>query len=152
MRLLVAAVGRLKPGPLRDLQDLYARRIAWPLTLREVEERRKLPPPDLQAREGELLLAAIPARATIVVLDEHGRTFDSRSFAERVADWASSRAEGVAFLLGGADGHGEAVRARADVLLSLGAMTWPHLLARIMLLEQLYRAQQILAGHPYHRG
>jgi 23S rRNA (pseudouridine1915-N3)-methyltransferase len=152
MRLLVAAVGRLKPGPLRNLQDLYARRIAWPLTLREVEERRKLPPPDLQVREGELLLAAIPARATIVVLDEHGRTFDSRSFAERVADWASSRAEGVAFLLGGADGHGEAVRARADVLLSLGAMTWPHLLARIMLLEQLYRAQQILAGHPYHRG
>jgi 23S rRNA (pseudouridine1915-N3)-methyltransferase len=152
MRLLVAAVGRLKPGPLRDLQDLYARRIAWPLTLREVEERRKLPPPDLQVREGELLLAAAPARATIVALDERGRTFDSRSFAERVADWASSRAEGVAFLLGGADGHGEAVRARADVLLSLGAMTWPHLLARIMLLEQLYRAQQILAGHPYHRG
>jgi 23S rRNA (pseudouridine1915-N3)-methyltransferase len=151
MKIAVAAVGRLKPGPLLDLQRDYLGRIRWPVTLREVEERRKLAPAELKEREGALLLAHIPQGSTVIALDERGTTLSSADFAERLRHWRDTGAT-PAFLLGGADGHADAVRARADLLLAFGAMTWPHLLARIMLLEQLYRAQQILAGHPYHRG
>lgn len=152
MRLLIAAIGRQKRGPLKDLEQHYAERLLWPLTLREVEEKRPLPAAELKEREAALLLAAVPAGATIVALDERGTALSSPDFATRIAQWRDRGVADLAFLIGGADGHGDAVRKRADLLLSLGAMTWPHLLVRGMLLEQLYRAQQILAGHPYHRG
>jgi 23S rRNA (pseudouridine1915-N3)-methyltransferase len=152
MRLLIAAVGRLKPSPLKDLERLYAERIAWPLAIKEVEERRPLSPPELKEREGALLLAAVPRGATTVALDERGTSLSSAAFAERLRAWRDGGIADLAFLIGGADGLAEMVRQRADLILSLGPMTWPHLLARGMLLEQLYRAQQILAGHPYHRG
>lgn len=152
MRLLIAAIGRQKRGPLKDLEQHYAERLLWPLTLREVEEKRPLPAAELKEREAALLLAAVPAGATIVALDERGAALSSPDFATRIAQWRDRGVADLAFLIGGADGHGDAVRKRADLLLSLGAMTWPHLLVRGMLLEQLYRAQQILAGHPYHRG
>ena len=154
MRILVAAVGRARPGPARELFEEYRRRIAWPIALSEVEERRKLPPERLRAREAELLLAALPKAndLRVVALDERGRTFDSAEFAARLAAWRDEGVSDIAFLIGGAEGHGEAVRARADLVLSLGAMTWPHLLVRGLLAEQLYRAQQILSGHPYHRA
>lgn len=151
MRLLIAAVGRHKRGPLKPLEQHYAERILWPLTIREVEERRKLPAAELKEREGALLLAALPAGAAIIVLDERGITLSSADFAGRIAAWRDRGVNDAAFLIGGADGHGDTVRRRADLVLSLGAMTWPHLLVRGMLLEQLYRAQQIIAGHPYHR-
>jgi len=154
MRILVAAVGRARGGPARELFEDYRRRIAWPVALSEVEERRKLPPERLRAREAELLLAALPKakELRVVALDERGRTFDSAGFAARLAAWRDEGVSDIAFLIGGAEGHGEAVRARADLVLSLGAMTWPHLLVRGLLAEQLYRAQQILSGHPYHRA
>lgn len=152
MRLLIAAVGRHKRGPLKDLEQHYAERLLWPLTLREVEEKRPLPAAELKEREAALLLAAVPAGATIVALDERGTSLTSSDFAARIAQWRDRGTADLAFLIGGADGHGDTVRKRADLLLSLGAMTWPHLLVRGMLLEQLYRAQQILAGHPYHRA
>lgn len=152
MRLLIAAVGRHKRGPLKALEEHYAGRILWPLTLREVEERKALPAAELKEREGALLLAAVPAGATIIALDERGPAISSTDFAGKIAQWRDRGVSDLAFLIGGADGHGEAIRQRADLVLSLGAMTWPHLLVRGMLLEQIYRAQQILAGHPYHRG
>jgi 23S rRNA (pseudouridine1915-N3)-methyltransferase len=105
----------------------------------------------LKAREAALILAAVPAGARLVALDERGVRWGSREFADRLAAWRDGGAAGLAFAIGGAEGLGNAVVERADAVLSLGAMTWPHLLARGMLLEQLYRAQQILAGHPYHR-
>jgi 23S rRNA (pseudouridine1915-N3)-methyltransferase len=151
LRILIAAVGRAKPGPLLDLQRLYLERLTLPVAIGEVEERRKLPAAERQAREGELLLGSLPARATAIVLDERGKTFTSAEFARRLAGWQRDGSD-LAFLIGGADGHTQAVRERADLLLSLGAMTWPHLLVRTLLLEQIYRAQQILAGHPYHRS
>ena len=150
MRLLIVAVGRIKSGPHLDLQRFYAERLTCPLEVKEVEEHRKLPAPARQVSEGELLLAALPARAFVVALDERGKDLSSPDFARQMAKWQQV-APTVAFLIGGADGHGEAVRARADYLLALGAMTWPHLMVRAMLCEQLYRAQQILASHPYHR-
>ena len=152
MRLHIVAVGKLKAGPHAALARHYAERLAWPLVLREVEEKRPLPAAELKEREGALLLAAVPAGAVIVALDERGKPLASAAFAGKIAQWRDGGTADLAFLIGGADGLAEAVRKRADLILSLGAMTWPHLLVRGMLLEQLYRAQQILAGHPYHRG
>jgi len=97
------------------------------------------------------MLAALPAGAQLVALDARGEAWTSRDFARRIAAWRDAGVPHVAFAIGGADGLGDAVIARAAAVLSFGAMTWPHLLARVMLLEQLYRARQILAGHPYHR-
>lgn len=152
MRILLAAVGRAKAGPERALFEHYAGRLAWPLTLREVEEKRPLPAIERMNREAELLLAAVPAGAVVVALDERGRQIGSEDFAGRLGAWRDSGVSDVCFLIGGADGHGEAVRRRADLLLAFGAMTWPHMLVRGMLAEQLYRAHCILSGHPYHRA
>lgn len=117
----------------------------------ELEEKRKLPPAQLQVREAELILAALPAGARLVALDERGQQWSSRDFADRLAAWRDQGVATLAFAIGGAEGLGYPVIERADAVMSLGTMTWPHLLVRGMLLEQLYRAQQILAGHPYHR-
>jgi 23S rRNA (pseudouridine1915-N3)-methyltransferase len=106
----------------------------------------------MKAREGELILNALPAGVPIVALDERGVQRSSRALAEQIAIWRDRGSPELAFAIGGADGLHSTVLERADMTLSLGSMTWPHLLVRGMLLEQLYRAQQILAGHPYHRG
>lgn len=152
MRLHIIAVGRLKGGPHEVLARHYAERIVWPLSIREIEEKRPLSPGELREREGALLLAAAPKSATLVALDARGEPLASEAFAQRVARWRDAGVADLAFLIGGAEGIADAVRQKAALVLSLGPMTWPHLLARGMLLEQLYRAQQILAGHPYHRG
>ena len=104
------------------------------------------------AREGGLLLGSAPAGATLVALDRRGKVLDSQAFADRLARWRDNSVSDVAFLIGGAEGHAEPLLKKADLVLSFGAMTWPHLLARAMLAEQIYRAKQLLAGHPYHRA
>jgi 23S rRNA (pseudouridine1915-N3)-methyltransferase len=152
VKLTIAAIGRAGRGPERDLYEHYAGRIRWPLTLRELEERRKLSAAEMIKREGELLLAAVPDRAMLVALDRRGKALDSEAFAARLQRWRDDSVSEVAFLIGGADGHGEAVLKQASLTVSFGAMTWPHLLARAMLAEQIYRVQQLLAGHPYHRA
>jgi 23S rRNA (pseudouridine1915-N3)-methyltransferase len=152
VRLHVIAVGRLKPGAQADLARFYAERIVFPLFQREIEEKKKLQAAELREREGALLLEAVPAGATIVALDERGTSLSSAAFAERLGRWRDQGVGDLAFLIGGADGLAEGVRQKAQLVLALGPMTWPHLLVRGMLLEQIYRAQQILAGHPYHRG
>lgn len=151
MRLLILAVGRQKSGPLKDLEQFYAERIAAPLTIREVEEKKKLTPPELKRREAELLLAALPKNTTLIALDGRGTALSSEAFAKRFGAWEQSGND-LAFVIGGAEGLDQTIIAKANFVLSLGAMTWPHLLARGMLLEQIYRAQQIRAGHPYHRA
>ena len=110
-------------------------------------------PTGLQAKaeEGRLLLEAIGDRATVVALDEHGAEWSSADFAGRVGAWRDQGVAELAFAIGGADGHAEAVLKRAAATVAFGRMTWPHRLARVMLVEQIYRAQQIIAGHPYHR-
>jgi 23S rRNA (pseudouridine1915-N3)-methyltransferase len=152
VKLTIAAIGRAGRGPERDLYEHYAGRIRWPLALRELEEKRKLSAAEMIKREGELLLAAVPAKAMLVALDRRGKVLDSEAFTARLRCWRDDSVSDVAFLIGGADGHGEAVLKQASLMVSFGAMTWPHLLARAMLAEQIYRAQQLLAGHPYHRG
>ena len=156
MKTRIIAVGRIRAGPEKALYDLYAQRLHPPLILEEVEEKRRLPAPALKAREAELLLAALDGtksgRSIAIALDEKGKQFSSREFAAWLRRFEEEGAGEIAFLIGGADGHGPEVLARADLTLSLGTMTWPHLVVRAMLAEQLYRARQILAGHPYHRS
>ena len=151
MRILVCAVGRARKGPERALYDGFAAQLRWPIELREVEERRKLPAGPLKASEAALLLRPVPNGAAIVALDERGEALSSRELADRIGQWRDNGRDCIAFLIGGADGLDDTVRQRADLVLSFGRLTWPHLLVRGMLAEQLYRCQQILAGHPYHR-
>jgi 23S rRNA (pseudouridine1915-N3)-methyltransferase len=133
------------------LQAEYLKRLVPPPAIVELDAKKKLPPALLKAREAELILAALPAGSRLVALDGKGAAWSSRELAERLAAWRDQGLATLAFAIGGADGLAAAIIERADAALSLGAMTWPHLLVRGMLLEQLYRAQQILAGHPYHR-
>jgi 23S rRNA (pseudouridine1915-N3)-methyltransferase len=148
-RLLV--IGRLRAGPLAALAAHYAGRIVPMPAIVELEVRQPLPAAALKAREADLILAALPPGVPLVALDGHGVQWSSSSFAERIKRWRDDGAREIAFAVGGAEGLDRTVLDRAAAALSLGAMTWPHFLARGMLLEQLYRAQQILAGHPYHR-
>jgi 23S rRNA (pseudouridine1915-N3)-methyltransferase len=149
MRIVIAAIGKLRKGPEQEIFETYIRRLPWAVTVKDFAEQDGR---DRQAREGERLLKAIPAGATVIALDEHGEALDSIGFSERLRGWRDGGTADLAFLIGGADGHGPEVRKRAEWLLSLGPMTWPHLLVRGMLAEQLYRASAILAGHPYHRA
>lgn len=152
MQILILAVGRCRDRPLQSLFDDYVGRLPWPLTLKEVEERRALPPDQRKDKEADLLLQAIPDGAVVVALDQTGQSLTSEAFAERIGRWRDAGESPIAFLIGGADGLADRVRRRAAVVLSLGAMTWPHLVVRVLLAEQLYRAHAILTGHPYHRG
>jgi 23S rRNA (pseudouridine1915-N3)-methyltransferase len=151
MRIVIAAVGRLRRGAEYDLVETYRGRIHWPLSFREVEERRPLPTAERQRREADLLRAVLPGGAVVVALDERGLQPDSRQFADRMRGWRESAVRDLAFVIGGADGLDAAFLAEVSIKISFGPMTWPHLLVRGMLLEQIYRAQQILAGHPYHK-
>lgn len=155
MRLHLCAVGRLRAGPERALVDDYSQRFdrtgrplgLGPLTEHEVEDRRG----GGMAAEAALMERAVPAGAVLAVLDERGRTFDSPAFARLIAGWRDAGRPDAAFVIGGADGIAPELRARAEVAVSFGAMVWPHMLVRVMLAEQLYRAATILAGSPYHR-
>lgn len=152
MRLWIAAVGRLRAGPVKDVVEEYARRSPWPLTVREVEVRKRLSGPELKRAEAALLLEAVPRDARLVALDERGRDLSSEAFAAKLGQWRDEGVGDLAFLIGGADGHDETIRERAALTVAFGRMTWPHMLARAMLAEQIYRAQTILEGHPYHRS
>ena len=151
MRITLTAVGKAKAGVAKELYDHYRGRLRWPMTLKEVEERRPLKPELLKDQEGELLLAALPRAAKVIALDERGRDLTSREFAELLGRWQDDGVQDLAFMIGGAEGLSKAARRAADVNLCLGRMTWPHMLVRALLAEQLFRAECILAGHPYHR-
>ncbi|RMD63900.1 MAG: 23S rRNA (pseudouridine(1915)-N(3))-methyltransferase RlmH [Alphaproteobacteria bacterium] len=156
MRITLAAVGRLKSGPMRALYDDYAGRLRrgplGPLRLKEIEAPRGAGVQELKRREGALVLAAVPAGARLIALDEAGTSLTSREFAALLGRWRDEGVGEVAFAVGGAEGLDEAVHAAAAMTLSFGPLTWPHLLVRVLLAEQLYRAQSILTGHPYHRA
>lgn len=147
MRLTIIAVGRMKDRAEKELFERYANEVA----LREVEEKKKVPPAELKRREAELIRAALPKGALVVALDRRGKILSSEELAQRIARWRDGGRD-VAFVIGGAEGLDDRLREEADFVLSFGSATWPHMLVRIMLAEQLYRAQSILAGHPYHRG
>jgi 23S rRNA (pseudouridine1915-N3)-methyltransferase len=152
LRAVILAVGRGRAGPERALYEDYARRLREAPELIEVEDKRKTDTATRVAREAELLRARIPAGAVTVALDGSGRMLSSEDLAARVQTWRESAVPAVAFIIGGADGLAREIVAKADLVLSLGPMTWPHMLVRTLLAEQIYRAEAILAGHPYHRA
>jgi 23S rRNA (pseudouridine1915-N3)-methyltransferase len=145
MRLHICAVGRLRGGPEAALIQDYLSRLdrsgralsLGPVTVTEVEAKKN---------------AGIPKGALICTMDERGKTLTSPKFADHIADWRDSGRSDLAFIIGGADGIDPSLRAKADFSLSFGAMVWPHMMVRVMLSEQLYRAASILAGTPYHRA
>ena len=137
MKLHVIARGRIGRGPEAELVARYAKRMTWPTVFTEIGETAPLPEAGPNSRT--------------VVLDERGPALTSRALADRLAAWRDDGVREARFLIGAADGHDVATRDGADLLLSFGPATWPHLLVRGMLAEQLYRATSLLAGHPYHR-
>lgn len=155
MRLHLCAVGRLRAGPERDLVDDYLQRLdrtgrplgLGPATEHEVEDKKG----GGMAAEAVLLARAIPEGAALCILDERGKTLSSPEFAQALASWRDAGRQDAAFVIGGADGVDPSLRAKADLQISFGRMVWPHMLVRVMLAEQLYRAATILAGSPYHR-
>jgi len=151
MRTHILAISKWKKGPEQALFDSYVERLRPKPVLKELEVRKKLSGSELKQAEADLLLDAVPKGSVIVALDERGKTMPSRAFAQKIQAWQDQGRGDIAFIIGGADGLHESVRARADLLISFGSMTWPHMLVRPMLAEQLFRAHCILAGHPYHR-
>lgn len=152
MKIIIGAVGKMKKkSPEEALINEYVSKTRWPVEIKEVEEKRTLPVDELKSAESELLLKALPNDAKIVVLDERGEILSSRELAGRLRTWQDSGVGTVAFLIGGANGHSETLRQRADLKLSFGRMTLPHMLMRVVLAEQIYRAKTILDGHPYHK-
>ena len=155
MRFHLCAVGRLRGGPEADLISEYIKRFVrtgrglglGPLSVVEVEDRKG----GGMTAEAVLLRRTLPKGAVICCLDERGKVETSPAFANRLAGWRDTGRSDVAFVIGGADGIAPGLRADADHLLSFGKMVWPHMLVRVMLTEQLYRAASILAGAPYHR-
>lgn len=152
MRMLIAAIGRLKKkSPEDQLIEEYIRKTRWPVTVRESEEKKALSGDALKEAESRLLLGNVPTGAKVVALDERGEMLSSTELARKIAHWRDAGTQDVAFLIGGANGHTEAVRQRADLVLSFGRMTLPHMLIRVVVAEQIYRIRTILDGHPYHR-
>jgi 23S rRNA (pseudouridine1915-N3)-methyltransferase len=159
MRLTIAAVGRLKEGGEAELVLRYVQRASagrtvslGPLLIKEIPEGRQAAAVARKADEARRLLHAIGDADVRVVLDVAGRAMSSDAFARLIASKRDEGARSMAFLIGGPDGHGEAALEGANLKLSLGAMTLPHGLARVVLAEQIYRAVTILLGHPYHRA
>ena len=153
MRILIAAVGRAKAGPERALFGHYQARLQNPfsLDLKEVEEKRPIQGAELKHREGSLLLNALPKGILLVAMDERGKSLSSVDFASKIGNWRDEGVRELAFVIGGANGLDDRVRAQARLVLSFGTQTWPHMLVRGLIAEQIYRAQCILGGHPYHR-
>lgn len=159
MRLAVVAVGRLKSGPERSLVERYRERVDGlgrslglaPFDLTEIAEGRGRRGPERRAEEAAAILDKAGASA-VIAFDERGRTMTSDTFAALIARWRDEGRPAAACVVGGPDGLDDRVRRRADLVASFGALTLPHQLVRILVVEQLYRALTILAGHPYHRG
>ena len=159
MRILLIAVGRLKQGPERELAQRYherfediGRKLGFRgLSIHELSESRARDSATRIAEEATAIAALIPDNAVLAVLDERGDNLDSASFARQVGRWRDDSAGDLIFVIGGADGLSPELRRKAKLRLAFGAATWPHQMVRVMVLEQLYRAATILAGHPYHR-
>jgi 23S rRNA (pseudouridine1915-N3)-methyltransferase len=160
MRIVVAAVGRLKQGPERELAERYRKRAAdagrsaglSAVDIVEIKESRAGDTDRRMLEESIAIANIIPDRAVTVILDERGESMSSSSFAGRLQGWRAENKPAIVFIVGAADGLAPALREKASLAIAFGPATWPHQLVRIMLLEQLYRAVTIIAGHPYHRA
>ena len=152
MRFTICAITRMRGNPVAEICQTYQNRLPWDVTITELEAQKYLKGKKRLQAEANLLQDAVPDRAKVIVLDERGEILPSVAFAKRIGALRDEGISDIAFLIGGAEGLHQEVIKTANLVLSLGAMTWPHLMARALLMEQLYRAHTILSGHPYHRG
>ena len=160
MRLVVVSIGRLKQGPERELAERYrerfddiGRKLGFRgLEIHEIPESRARDPATRMAEEAAAISAVIPEKSVLVALDERGENVDSPAFARHLGRWRDDQVANTIFTIGGADGLSPDLRRKANLRMAFGAATWPHQMVRVMLLEQVYRAATILAGHPYHRA
>ena len=145
MKATIIAIGKCKKNsPEADIINEYIKRSGWQLTIKEKDN-------STQKDEAEFLQSSIPHGAKVIVLDERGENLKSTELAAKIADWQLTGTSEICFLIGGADGHLQSTRDRADLILAFGRLTMPHMLMRAVLTEQIYRIQTIIAGHPYHR-
>jgi len=160
MRIVIAAVGRLKSGPETELAERYRKRaeqtgrnLGWKaVEVVEIRESRADDAAKRMLEESIALANIIPDKAAAVLLEESGKDFDSAGFATQLSKWRADNKPAVVFMIGGADGLATSLRDKAVLRLAFGSATWPHQMVRIMLLEQIYRASTMLTGHPYHRA
>lgn len=152
MHISIIAVGRMQRGPEHTLMADYLKRLPWKHSVVEIDlKKQSSNSEERKAREAEKLLAAVPGGSMVVALDEGGKALKSRDLAEKLDDWQSVGVSSLAFIIGGADGLHGSVLDKADLKLAFGSLTWPHMMVRAMLAEQIYRIWSINAGHPYHR-
>ena len=160
MRLVVVSIGRLKQGPERELAERYrerfddiGRKLGFRgLEIHEILESRARDSATRIAEEAAAISAVIPEKSVLVALDERGKSIDSAGFAQHLGRWRDEGIPATAFTIGGADGLSPELQRNAKLRIAFGSATWPHQMVRVMLLEQIYRAATILAGHPYHRA
>jgi len=150
MKISVFAIGKAR-GVEAEWAAEYLKRLGPFVSVHEFAVSKALPPAETQKAEAQLLLRAVPSKGIVVLLDERGKDLTSRDFAAKISSWQDQGIADLSFIIGGADGVTDEVRARAGFTLGFGKLTWPHRLVRVMLLEQIYRAKQIIARHPYHR-
>ena len=142
----------MQRGPEQALVDEYLKRLPWKSNIVEIDIKKPAKTTaERKAKEAERLLAAVPNGAALVVLDENGKHLKSRVFAKKIDDWQANGYRNLALVIGGADGLDASILQKADLKLALGTLTWPHMMVRVMLAEQIYRAWSINTGHPYHR-
>jgi 23S rRNA (pseudouridine1915-N3)-methyltransferase len=155
MNLTILCIGKMRDRATQAWIDDYRKRLPYDLIITELDKTINGPPDHVRQAEGEMILGALPAHAAqhkVIVLDERGKNVTSPQFAAWIGDRLThDRPQSLIFIIGGAHGLSEAVRMRADWVISFGAMTWPHKMVRMMLVEQIYRAHTILSGHPYHK-
>lgn len=151
MNIILVAVGKQKRhSPLYDIYHSYCARLPWNITVKEIDIKHSSSS-QLADKEGALLLKTIAQTAYVIVLDQTGPVISSEDFAAQLRRWQNQGNHALTFVIGGAYGHSKMILERANYILSLGKMTWPHMLVRTMLMEQLYRAYSILQHHPYHK-
>ncbi|MBI1274966.1 23S rRNA (pseudouridine(1915)-N(3))-methyltransferase RlmH [bacterium] len=151
MRITIACVGKMREAAQKSLIDEYLKRCPWAIQVQDVVAKKAQQGEALQREEAELLKLALGKVDRLVILDERGKNPDSIEFAHQLRDWRDGGCQHLGFVIGGAEGVHPELRKQAHLLLSFGKLTWPHMLARILLTEQLYRAWSILEGHPYHK-
>lgn len=151
MKINLIVIGQLKDGPEHDLIQKYSKRLHWKLNIKQLVSKKSLSGSELKIAEADLIRANLAPGTPLIALDERGQNLTSEQFAKGIQKFQLRGISELNICIGGADGLDKSIRDQAEWLISFGALTWPHMLVRVMVLEQLYRAQQILAGHPYHK-
>lgn len=152
MKINLIVIGQLKEGPEHDLIQKYSKRLHWKINIKQLVSKRSLRGSELKSAEADLIRTSLASGAPLIALDERGQNLTSEQLAKEIQKFQLRGCSELNICIGGAGGLDQSIRDQAERLISFGALTWPHMLVRVMVLEQLYRAQQILAGHPYHKA